>query len=287
MRSTPIWAPAGLNQTLATLGMMPANLVPRMSKGGTIEPFPGVKITMVHADHSSEMILKYPATGKNTSFAAGEPCGFIIELENGFKIYHMGDTGLFGDMKLIGEYYKPDLILVPIGGHFVMDPKDAAVATRDYLKPKYALPFHYGTFPPLKGTPQEYMAALGNTLIKRHGSEVSSALLNRNGLAIGALLLIAAALAVEQGAPMRWTPAALASIAYLSLFGTVLAFGLYFWLLRHAPAYRVSLISYVTPAIALLLGALAGDEPLTAATLGGTALILCGVALVMRSQRRA
>jgi L-ascorbate metabolism protein UlaG (beta-lactamase superfamily) len=78
----------------------------------------------------------------------------------------MGDTGLFGDMRFIGEYYKPDLILVPIGGHFVMDPKDAAVATRDYLKPKYALPFHYGTFPPLKGTPQEYMAALGNTTTK-------------------------------------------------------------------------------------------------------------------------
>ena len=66
-------APAGLNQTLATLGLMPANLVPRMSKGGTIEPFPGVKITMVHADHSSEMILKDPATGKDTSYAAGEP----------------------------------------------------------------------------------------------------------------------------------------------------------------------------------------------------------------------
>ncbi len=80
--NAPIWAPAGLNQTLATLGLMPANLVPRMSKGGTIEPFPGVKITMVHADHSSEMILKDPVTGKDTSFAAGEPCGFIIELEN-------------------------------------------------------------------------------------------------------------------------------------------------------------------------------------------------------------
>ena len=71
---------------------MPAKLVPRMSKGGTIEPFPGVKITMVRAEHSSEMILKDPATGKDTSYAAGEPAGWIIELENGFKIYHMGDT---------------------------------------------------------------------------------------------------------------------------------------------------------------------------------------------------
>jgi L-ascorbate metabolism protein UlaG (beta-lactamase superfamily) len=158
----PMWAPAGLNQTLLTLGFMPAKLVPRMSKGGTIEPFPGVKITMVRAEHSSEMILKDPATGKDTSYAAGEPAGWIIQLENGFKIYHMGDTGLFGDMRLIGEYYKPDLIMIPIGGHSVMDPRDAAYATREMLKPRFAIPFHYGTFPTLKGTPQEYQAALGN-----------------------------------------------------------------------------------------------------------------------------
>ena len=107
--NVPVWAPAGLNQTLATLGMLPAELAPRMNKGGTIEPFPGVKITQVHAEHSSEMILKDPATGKDTSYPGGEPVGFIIQLENGFKIYHMGDTGVFGDMKLIGEYYKPDL----------------------------------------------------------------------------------------------------------------------------------------------------------------------------------
>ena len=135
----PMWAPAGLNQTLLTLGLMPAKLVPRMSKGGTIEPFPGVKITMVRAEHSSEMILKDPATGKDTSYAAGEPVGWIIQLENGFKIYHMGDTGLFGDMKFIGDYYKPDLVLVPIGGHYVLDPKDAAYAMKELIKPKMAM----------------------------------------------------------------------------------------------------------------------------------------------------
>jgi len=53
--------------------------------------------------------------------------------------------------------------MIPIGGHFVMDPKDAAYATNMMLKPKYAIPFHYGTFPVLKGTPQEYQAALGQT----------------------------------------------------------------------------------------------------------------------------
>ena len=96
--NAPMWAPAGMNQQLLTLGKMPANLVPRMNKGGTIQPFPGVKITMTHAEHSSEMLLK-DDHGKDTTYSAGEPVGFIIELENGFKIYHMGDTGVFGDMK--------------------------------------------------------------------------------------------------------------------------------------------------------------------------------------------
>jgi L-ascorbate metabolism protein UlaG (beta-lactamase superfamily) len=161
--NVPMWAPAGLNQTLLTLGLMPANLVPRMNKSGTVEPFPGVKITQVRAEHSSEMILKDPATGKDTTYAAGEPVGYIIELENGLKIYHMGDTGLFGDMELIGEYYKPDLLLIPIGGHYVLSPKDAAYATKEMIKPKMAIPMHYGTNPFLKGTPAEYKAALGQT----------------------------------------------------------------------------------------------------------------------------
>ncbi len=78
----------------------------------------------------------------------------------------MGDTGVFGDMKLIGEYYKPDLIMIPIGGHFAMDPKDAAFATREWLKPKFAIPIHYGTFPPLKGTPADFIQALGNAPVK-------------------------------------------------------------------------------------------------------------------------
>jgi L-ascorbate metabolism protein UlaG (beta-lactamase superfamily) len=78
----------------------------------------------------------------------------------------MGDTGLFGDMKFIGEYYKPDLVMIPIGGHFVMDPKDAAYATREWLKPKYVIPIHYGTIPQLKGTPEEYKAALGDAKVE-------------------------------------------------------------------------------------------------------------------------
>jgi L-ascorbate metabolism protein UlaG (beta-lactamase superfamily) len=66
---------------------------------------------------------------------------------------------------MIGEYYKPDLLLIPIGGHFVMDPKDAAYATK-LINPKMAFPMHYGTNPFLKGTPAEYKAAMGKTPIQ-------------------------------------------------------------------------------------------------------------------------
>jgi L-ascorbate metabolism protein UlaG (beta-lactamase superfamily) len=69
-------------------------------------------------------------------------------------------------MRLIAEYYKPDLVLIPIGGHFTMDPADAAYALRELIKPKYAIPMHYGTNPFNKGTPQELMQALGSTATK-------------------------------------------------------------------------------------------------------------------------
>ncbi len=162
-----LYAPAGLNQSLITLGVLPPELSIRFSKSGTITPLgPNIRITQVHAEHSSELLWKNPATGKDETHVGGEPVGFIVKLENGFTIYHMGDTGLFGDMRFIGSYYKPDLVMIPIGGHFVMDPKDAAYATREWLKPKFAIPMHYGTIPQLKGTPEEYIAALGKTSTK-------------------------------------------------------------------------------------------------------------------------
>lgn len=168
MHNVPVYGPAGLNQTWTTLGVLPANLSPRFGKSGTIAPMGpnGPKITAVRAEHSSEIIWKNPATGKDESHPGGEPVGFIIELENGFKIYHMGDTGLFGDMKLIGEYYKPDLILMPIGRHFVMSPENAAYATRNFLKPRFVIPMHYGTIPLLSGKPEEYVKALGDSPVK-------------------------------------------------------------------------------------------------------------------------
>jgi len=167
LNNAPMWGPAGMNQSVVTLGILPVELAPRFGKSGTITPLgPNIKITATHAEHSSELVWKNPATGKDETHVGGEPVGFIIELENGFKIYHMGDTGIFGDMKMIGEYYKPDLIMIPIGGHFVLSPNDAAFVTKEYLRPKFAIPFHYATIPQLKGTPEEYMQALGSSSTK-------------------------------------------------------------------------------------------------------------------------
>lgn len=165
--SAKVYGPAGLIATLIDLGWIPAEQGVRFGKGGKVQPLgPQITVTQVRAEHSSEVTVADPATKKSTTHPGGEPAGFIIEFENGFKVYHMGDTGIFGDMKLIGEYYKPDLILMPIGGHFVMDPKDAAYATKELLKPRFVIPMHYGTTPVLKGTPAEYLAALGQTTTK-------------------------------------------------------------------------------------------------------------------------
>ena len=167
MTNAKVYGPAGLIATLIDLGWITPEQGVRFGKGGKVQPLgPKITVTQTRAEHSSEVTITDPATKKSTTHPGGEPAGFIIELESGFKIYHMGDTGLFGDMKLIGEYYKPDLILMPIGGHFVMDPKDAAYATSEFLKPRFVIPMHYGTTPVLKGTPQEYVAALGQTTTK-------------------------------------------------------------------------------------------------------------------------
>ena len=119
----------------------------------------------------------------------------------------------------------------------------------------------------------------------RHGAGVSSLYLNRSGMTLGAALLLGCGLLFERGAPVHWTAQAVASVIYLALFGTVLTFGLYFWAMRYAPAHQLSLIAYVTPAIALGLGASVGDEPLAPSTLVGGALILTGVAAVLLAPR--
>jgi len=152
---------ADMGHTFALLGWVPYDRLIRFNKSGPIMPIgKDIKITMVRAEHSSSIVHTDSTTKKKIVHQGGEPSGYIIELENGFKIYHAGDTGVFGDMKFIGEYYKPDLALLPIGGHFTMDPVHAAYAVRNFLKVARVMPMHYGTFPPLKGTPEEFKQQL-------------------------------------------------------------------------------------------------------------------------------
>lgn len=123
--------------------------------------------------------------------------------------------------------------------------------------------------------------AVSTTYVKRHAAGSSSVLLNRDSILLGGVLLLVMALVLERDRELSLTPAAVGSILYLSLAGTVLTFGVYLWLLRTVPAYRMSLTSYATPVIALLVGAAFGGEPLGPTTLGGTVLVLAGVALTL------
>lgn len=118
-----------------------------MNLGGTVQ-LPGVAVSMVDAKHSSSI------EENGVSLYLGEAAGLILSVEGGPVIYHAGDTAVFGDMSLIQDIYAPQIALLPIGGHYTMGPKEAAVAVH-LLKPELVLPIHYGTFPPLKGTPQE------------------------------------------------------------------------------------------------------------------------------------
>ncbi|MEY2518143.1 MAG: hypothetical protein QOJ89_5507 [bacterium] len=125
-----------------------------MNKGGTIE-VAGLKVSMVRAEHSSGDIY----AGAEAPLYLGEPVGFIVELEDGFRFYFAGDTDLFGDMRLIGERYQPSLAFLPIGGHFTMDPAAAAYAV-EMLGVDAVAPMHYGTFPALAGTPDQLKSEL-------------------------------------------------------------------------------------------------------------------------------
>jgi L-ascorbate metabolism protein UlaG (beta-lactamase superfamily) len=124
--------------------------------GGTIT-IKDATIHVVEALHSSGYVNeKEKAAGPKY---AGSPVGYVIDVPKGPSIYHAGDTDVFSGMSLIAERYHPTVGLLPIGGHFVMDPAGAALATK-LLKLKTVVPMHYGTFPVLKGTPDELRAEL-------------------------------------------------------------------------------------------------------------------------------
>ncbi len=119
-----------------------------MNKGGTLD-VEGIKATMLHADHSCGI-----SEDDGSITYGGEAVGYLLEMENGFRVYQSGDTAIFGDLRLYGELFKPDLAVLPIGDLFTMDPRQAAYAC-EMLGVKMVIPSHYGTFPALTGTPDK------------------------------------------------------------------------------------------------------------------------------------
>jgi L-ascorbate metabolism protein UlaG (beta-lactamase superfamily) len=117
-----------------------------MNKGGS-QQVGDVKVTMTHADHSCGIL------DNGQILYGGEACGWVVELPDGRRLYHAGDTNVFGDMALIRELYGPELAMLPIGDLFTMGPREAAKACR-LLRARKVIPMHFGTFPPLVGRPE-------------------------------------------------------------------------------------------------------------------------------------
>jgi len=123
------------------------------------------------------------------------------------------------------------------------------------------------------------VVAASTLVIKKHGAKVASGMLNRNALCIGTVLLWALVFGFEREAEVRWTGRAVFAVGYLALLGTVTTFGIYFWLMRTVEAWRMSLISYVTPALSLLLQVGFEDAPVHGHTVIGLGAILAGTGL--------
>jgi L-ascorbate metabolism protein UlaG (beta-lactamase superfamily) len=143
----PVVAQVELRGWLTGQGVADDGSAHSINKGGGIA-VEGVQLTLMHANHSS-------STPDGTY--SGESCGVVLQLEDGYKIYVAGDTNVFGDMSLIGRIYQPDVAVLPIGDHFTMGPREAAVAL-ELLGVVRCIPCHYGTFGLLTGTPDELRA---------------------------------------------------------------------------------------------------------------------------------
>jgi L-ascorbate metabolism protein UlaG (beta-lactamase superfamily) len=142
---------ACIAETAGWLGSKGVDNVIDFNKGGTVE-VAGCKVHMTHAVHSCGI------TDGDQIIYGGEAAGYVIELENGFKLYHAGDTAVFSDMALIGKLLAPDWAMLPIGDHYTMGPTSAAEAVR-LLGVKTVVPMHWGTFPVLVGTPDDLRKA--------------------------------------------------------------------------------------------------------------------------------
>ena len=125
-----------------------------MNKGGRFEAA-GIGFSMVHAEHTGGVTI----TGGGVDVTRDLGCwGWLIEFEDGTRVYHTGDTDLFGDMALVRERWAPSIAVLPIGGHYTMGPADAGRAV-GLIGARVAIPVHYATFPALAGTPAELAAA--------------------------------------------------------------------------------------------------------------------------------
>jgi len=137
----------GIHETCAWLESKGVANTSGMNKGGT-QKLGEIGVTMVHAVHSCGI-----QDGDKIVYG-GEACGYIVRLPGGLTIYHAGDTAVFGDMKIIGELYSPDVAMLPIGDFYTMGPREAAFAIR-LLGVKHVVPMHFATFPVLTGTPEK------------------------------------------------------------------------------------------------------------------------------------
>ena len=144
----------GIFELCAWMEKKGAKQIAPMNKGGT-QTVAGVKVTMVDAVHSCGI-----EDDDGRTVYGGEACGYILELPGGVKLYHAGDTMVFGDMQIVRELFAPEIALLPIGDHYTMDPRQAAYACQ-LLKPKTVIPMHFGTFPQLTGRPSELKKLLG------------------------------------------------------------------------------------------------------------------------------
>ena len=124
-----------------------------MNLGGTVQ-LGEVAVTMVEAKHSSA------AQDETGDHYVGVAAGYVLTIKDGSAIYHAGDTAVFGDMRLIRDLYHPTVAILPIGGHYTMGPREAAMAVT-LIEPKSVLPIHYGTVPQLTGTPLELATLVG------------------------------------------------------------------------------------------------------------------------------
>jgi L-ascorbate metabolism protein UlaG (beta-lactamase superfamily) len=129
-----------------------------MNKGGS-QKVGAVTVTMTHAVHSCGI-----SEDDGSIVYGGEAAGYVLKFEDGRSAYFSGDTNVFMDMQLIAELYKPELVFLPIGDLFTMSPREAAVACR-LLEAKTVIPMHFGTFPPLTGTPDQLRALVKNTKV--------------------------------------------------------------------------------------------------------------------------